>query len=313
MPEIKVEVVFADGFGFGQETGISALDRTDVEKETLKQVEAIIQSPDILVKVDDDKQGQMIDDDGCPDGRFWKRIFEGGRERYRSLNRPKVFGGGVAMAAASIIGLGRTTGMSLKEVFITGIKKLKDNGLNFGAHTDEHSHGPNCGCGALDKAPEIVNNVAKFEEQIRDSIDHLDLNTDGLEDVFDNYRNYSVEIKDEPYAGAVVAEKIKDEGKVVKELGGKHLEMFVVLNTVKGFTVNQELVRALSGGKIQVFGIDVWRMQELANDLYPDEGETIKNQAFLSELVYSLGVSGTLTKGDLPVYLVAPQPQLVAA
>lgn len=44
-------------------------------------------------------------------------------------------------------------------------------------------------------------------------------------------------------------------------------------------------------------------MQELAMREYPDDQQK-QNEAFLSELVYTLGVSATLTKGDLPVYLV---------
>lgn len=117
---------------------------------------------------------------------------------------------------------------------------------------------------------------------------------------------------DEGYAGQEVAAAILGCGKVVKQLEGGHKEWFVVLNTAKGFTVNQEAVRAVTGGEVQVFGVDVWRMQDLAERLYPDN-PSAQRQAFLSELVYTLAVSATLTKGDLPVYLIEAAPALVAA
>ena len=105
--------------------------------------------------------------------------------------------------------------------------------------------------------------------------------------------------------------EIIDSGKIVKELTGKHLEMYIVLNDVEGYTVNQELVREVSGDQVQVFAVDVWRLKELAAELYEQPEE--QALALKSMLVYTLAVAATLTKGDLPVYLASGVVQPVAA
>lgn len=331
LPVSEVEVSkITDGLGFG-EGGISHNDRTDVEPELKAKVEAIIQSDEILVAVDTDKDGVMLDDDGCGDGRGVKNIFEGVVERFKSLNRAKVFGGAPAMVASAAVGLGMAKGKKLVAVFEGGINSLKDKMIGFGGHTDEHAHGPNCGCGAIDKAPQAIANAVKYESEIRSTIEALGISDDGLDDVYADYRDYAAEIAgDGTYQGVEVMSQVVESGKVVKKLADAHNEMYIVLNTKRGMTVNQELIRRVSDGKIQVFGVDVWRMQDLAARLYDNETVVTlhpeldeaqlalktaeyQHKAFLSELVYTLGVAATLTKGDLPVYAVSDVPQLVAA
>ncbi len=315
MPEFEVKRI-ADKLGYGEGT-ISHVDRTDVtsetfvDDETLQAVETAIASEAILVEVDEDKDGQMIDDDGCGDGRGVRSIVEGTETRHRSLNRPKVFGGGTAMAAAAEIGLGHSHGKTLLDTFKSGMDKLMDKRIGFGGHTDEHAKNGGCGCGAIDKAPQAVANAVKYESDIRGTISTLGIDSTYLDEVFAEYRAYSDEIADDTtYTGASVMEEILDNGKVVKKLADDHYEMYIVLNAKHGYTVSQELVRQVSDGKVQVFGVDVWRMQDIANRLYETQEE--RQKAFLSELVYTLAVAPTLTKGDLPVYMVSDSLQHAA-
>lgn len=308
-PQIEVNKI-VDGFGFG-EGGISHEERKlIVGEEVLADIESAIASNDILVPVSTDKLGRRIDDDGCGDGRGVKAVFEGWMTRAKSLTRSKVFGGGVAMTAGMKIGLGDTAGQGLQELFHDSIETLKDKQIGFGAHTDDHNSGEssvNSGCGAIDRAPFVIQNAVKYQEQITESIAALGADTSQLNDVFKNFASYAEQIKDGEYSGKKVTNEVSDNGKIVKELEHNHHEMYVVLNTIEGKTVNQELIRSVSGGDVQVFGVDVWRMQELAQREYPNDTEK-QNTAFLSELVYTLGVSATLTKGDLPVYLLS-EPQ----
>jgi hypothetical protein len=62
------------------------------------------------------------------------------------------------------------------------------------------------------------------------------------------------------------------------------------------------MVRDVTGGKTQLFDVDIWRLKEIAYALH---GGSDYDQAFISELVYTLGVAATLTRGDLPVYYAA--------
>lgn len=303
--ELSITAVAPEGLGFGDGT-ISGKERLEaLDKDTLSKIEELAGSPRILVPVSVGKDGEPIDDDGCGDGRGVRRTFMGNEEKSKSLNRPKVFGGGVTMTASTVIGLGRAGDTSLQDLFSESMGTLAEKGIGFGAHTDIHAHGPNCGCGAIDKAPVILEKAIAFESQIRGVISKLGIETEGLDDVYDNFRSYAGKIKGQEYSGARVMGEIVDNGKiVVKELDDDHKEVVILLNMVEGYTVDQDQVRQLTDGKAQAFAVDVWRMQQLVDRVYQDEPEEVRHQAFLSELVYTLATAGTLTKGDLPVYAI---------
>ncbi len=312
MPKITVARI-TDGLEFGEGT-ISLNDRLDgqvnqIDHVTVLQVESVIESHDILVPVDVDDDLLPIEDDGCGDGRAVKRIFKGRFELKRSLNRAKAFGGGLVMAVASTIGSGKASGQQLNAVFDNGMIDLEKKSIPYGAHTDDHASGPNGGCGAIDKSPFIIHNVSKYQEQIRATIKQLTqggYDENKLKQIFSNYQSYGLELQDDDsYSGREIAEKILDKSKVVKELEGPHLETHIVINTVHGFTVNQEAIRQISGSKAQVFAVDAWHMQDIANKLYEDPSDQV--EAYLSMLVYTLATAATLTKGDLPVYIVGSE------
>ena len=313
---LQVEVVkLADKLNFGEGT-ISVEDRIDDEHQhtidpaTLQNVEDAIHSDKILVAIGEE-DGSLIDDDGCSDGRVWGKVFKkvGDNVEHlkRSLNRYKVFGGGATMAIAADIGAGETKGLTLKNAFRKGIESLKSVGLPFGAHTDSHARDENCGCGAIDKAPANIQNTVTYRSEIETAIGLLTPDTEGLDEVLDNYAAYAGEIADQSYAGREVMDTIIDNGKIVKELDGPHLEVAIVISTVEGFTVNQDHIRDISDGKAQVFAVDVPRLTQIAEKLHKNDPAR-QRQAFLSMLVYTLGTSATLTKGDLPVYIVSGKP-----
>lgn len=317
----KIEVTkLSDGLGFGV-GGISVRERQDVDAVLKSKIEAAIISPDILVTVDADKSGTMLDDDGCGDGRGVHRVLERGKEHSKSLNRPKVFGGGSAMAMAMLIGLGKYQGKTLLDLFAAAITQLQERFASFGAHTDTHAGGASSGCGAIDKAPAVIANAGTFKAEITQTIQALGVDTTGLDKIFEHYQHFAERLNDQDYAGAKVMDRVVQSGKVVKELADDHREMYIVLNATHGYTVNQNLIREMSDGKVQVFAVDMWRLQELVRKLYPidlthseadqEKMHLTQQTAFLSELVYTLAVAATLTKGDLPVYAVNSIPEPV--
>jgi len=235
---------------------------------------------------------------------------------HRSLNRAKVFGGGSAMAMADLVGSGEAD-ETLFGSFQKSINVLAEHMVNFGAHTAEHVSGEGkCGCGAIDEAVTIINRVVEYRTAIAGQFKALGAQADDLDEIFENYTRFAEQIAGHEFRGTDVIELIMNRGKIVKQLGGKHVEARVVLNFVKGKTVNQGLVHELSDGKVDVFGVDVWRMQELAADLHPDDKHGMQ-RAFQSMLAYTLAVAEVLTKGDLPVYVIkavtAPEPALAVA
>jgi hypothetical protein len=313
LPKMDIEVnkVAPEGLGFGEGSISLEARRNELSDETLSNIESAVGTADILVPVSTDKDGKMIDDDGCGDGRSVGRIFEGSEERNKSLDRPKVFGGGVMMAAAARIGLGEAAGRPVRQTVSDSISMLRDKMIGFGAHTDTHAHGEKCGCGAIDNAPAIIGSAVKFKDQIRASIEALGIDTTGLDEVEASYAQYaSSELGD--YAGTDVMNEIINNGKIVKELDDNHKEVIVILNTVENHTVDQEKVREVSGNQAQAFAVDVWRVKQLADRLYDGASDEVKHKAFLSELVYTLSTAGVLTKGDLPVYVISKQPEAIA-
>ena len=87
--------------------------------------------------------------------------------------------------------------------------------------------------------------------------------------------------------------------------------MAIIINKVRGKTVNQGIIREISDGVAQVFAVDEWRLRDLSTKLYRTPAE--QQKAYLSMLVYTLATAATLTKGDLPVFVVSKQAELIAA
>jgi len=288
-------------FGHGQISGIAA------NHSVLAKVDQAIHNDDsILVPLDIDDDGKPVADDGCGDGREVLTVFSLDKTYKRSLNRPKVFGGSATMATAFAIGLGEVEALDLNQVFERAITILDEKNMDFGAHTDEHMHGDNCGCGAIDKAPQILFASLKYEIPIRGAITLLTDTVTGLNEVFANFRLYVQQLAEQPqYSGMKVMDTIlrNKQARIVKQLGGDHKECRIVLNTVREYTVNQKLVRDVTDEQAQIFGVDVWRMLDIVQNLYPNDAEQ-QNKAFLAELIYTLATAAVLTKGDLPVDVI---------
>ena len=297
-----------DGLGLGEGSISGTAVAGDAGNDVIAQVDEAITSSDILVDVSRDDDGRLVDDDGCGDGRITKAVMRGHELLHRSLNRAKVFGGGSTMAVADLIGAG-TGGDTLLATFRAAINELAEKMINFGAHTAEHTASPDkCGCGAIDEAPAAVARVVQCRDDITKQFEALGVSTDGLNGVLDNFSRFADKIAVQEFHGADVMQLIIDRGKIVKQLGGVHVEARIILNYVQNKTLNQGLIHSVSNGKVDIFGVDVWRMQELAASLHPGD-EAAERRAFQSMLAYTLAVAAVLTKGDLPVYAIKPAAQ----
>ncbi|HVX24001.1 MAG TPA: cadmium-containing carbonic anhydrase [Candidatus Saccharimonadales bacterium] len=312
MEEPKFYVTrITEGLAFG-EGGISGAAEKDTDTEVLRKLdEAIEYHSDLLVPVDLDEAGEPLSDDGCGDGRDARLTYRLGQQFKRSLHRAKVFGGALVMGVASTVGLGEARNRPLQELFTDTITELGEKHINFGAHTDPAYENPEvdkCGCGAIDRAPEAMMAALKYQGPIRAVIGALGVNDEGLDGVFQNFGQYVSEViaRHPAYSGKRVMKEITNAGKVIKQLSGEHRERRIILNDVRGYTVNQRLLRQLTDDQAQVFAVDIWRLTDIATQKYA-EAPSRAHQALLSELVYTLGIAAVLTKGDLPVYRVQSQ------
>lgn len=310
--EYKVTCIAPTGLGFG-EGSISTknwLENGDdpLTDEVVGMVDEIITQGDILVPVE-------TDDDGCGDGRPAGRVMKGMEFVGQSFNRAKTFGGGLTMGVAARLGLGDAK-TSIKQLFEAESDEFKKAHINYGAHTGRHAPESKSGCGAIDEAPAIVENVSKYSDSIAQTLGALSglLDEHGVDasevnskEVLNNYAFYTQEHSNQSYSGkAVIEDVILEDDKVVKELENEHREVAIVINTVDGMTVDQGLIRSVTNDVAQVFAIDIPKKINIANKRYNAEDTGVKSRAILSMLAYTLATAATLTDGSLPVYVIEP-------
>lgn len=331
--EYNVEVLAPNGLGFGEGT-ISVqeqLRRGELDSESLDAAIEIVRTDDeVFVPVDSE-----ANDDGCGDGRGTLRVYKlldpltGHIQEFkRSLRRAKLFGGGLVAAASmwrAVDGSPHTKTLKGDRAFMQ--EELRARGISYGAHTDDHAEGENCGCGAIDKYEAISSNVLTYKTEIVSTLQVLygegfDDNAEAISKAYDVYGNLDARYF-EGVTGKATMSDIEKDGAIIKQLQGGHLEDMVVINDIEGTTLDQEKLREKLVEKglspnIQAFVIDAWRgrmyadvVADIAEHKGYDRDEAYK-VAYADFLIRTLAVSGTLTRGDQPVILRQRQLALAA-
>lgn len=197
--------------------------------------------------------------------------------------------------------------------------ELKKHDIHYGAHTDSHAHGANCGCGAIDKYQPSTAMSSKYREAITPLVgllygDDTALGA-GIAQAFDVRAAIAHDEQCMANAsGRETMDFIESDGAVVKQLGGSHLEAIVYINDEPDMTVDQPKVAELFSEAglpegIDVFVVDGWRGRMYANvvaDIASEHGydrDTAFRAAMADFYINQLSVSATLTKGDQPVNL----------
>lgn len=316
------------GLGFGEGT-ISVekrIETGEMSRDDLRMgIEIITNDPEVFTSTDVD-----ANDDGCGDGRQAARTFRiidevtGEMEEFnKSRRRAKLFGGGLIVATSmwrTIAGPTQHQETVLGDrQFVAG--KLSELNIEYGAHTDNRAEGNACGCGAIDKYPEITGNALKYRSQIEATLQALygESYEDNISAIDSVFATYQAILDDEVYfsnaTGKSTMDLIKKDGAVVKELSDQHLEAYVILNDIEGTTFDQrkfdvKLQKAGVESEPQAFVIDIWRGRMYADAIAKTAAENIPNtdfenarkKAYADFLIRTLAVSGTLTAGDQPVH-----------
>lgn len=324
-PTTEVITLAPEGLGFGGgaisvEARIEAAELHRRELEVAREI--VREDPDVFTEVDADAP-----DDGCGDGRNVARIYKRDENGElvifeKSRRRAKLFGGGLTASASmmrAIAGAPKQgeTVLGDRQFMAEQLDKLH---IEHGAHTDNHASGDNCGCGAIDKYPEITANIVAYKADILATLQALygaafEENRAAIEQVFGTYGEL---VQDDRYfanaAGRKTMNLIEQKGAVIKELADKHLEGIVVLNDRDGTTFDQrkfdEKLQARGvESEIQAFVVDTWRGRMYAdaaakiameNNL-TDDYESARKVAYADFMIRTLSVAATLTGGDLPV------------
>lgn len=313
------------GFGEGKISTAAQLESGELTEKGLAIAHEIIttRADSVFVTISSE-----IADDGCGDGRpavdTWVVDDEGNEIHYnKSYPRAKVFGGGLVVASSmwrAVSGAPHDGNTLLGDrEFIAG--QLSARGLDYGGHCDEHAEGTACGCGAIDKYPDISNNIVRYRSQISTTLQALygasyEAALPAVSRAFAVYEDLADDgVYFSNAAGKDTMDLMTKDGAVIKKLAGGHQEDVIVLNDIEGDTFDQvafdELIR--DGGvqeTVQAFVVDVWRGRMYAeaianiaqsNGVEGDRTE-LAQTAYADFLIRTLAVAATLTNGDLPVY-----------
>lgn len=329
----NVSILYPQGFGFGtgsinvkQQLGIGAL----TYGALIVGAEIIENDPRVFKAVDVEAR-----DNGCGDGREAKIIYSvknGQRVAHkRSLLRAKLFGGGLvafaSMARTSLWGaeLGDSTVLADRQWAAELMRRL---GLKHGGHTDNRAAGDNCGCGAIDKYPDITANALAFRQDISHVLNLVlgadaPAYADAIDQVFAVYQA-QVDAAEQYFAdasGSKTLALLERSGAVIKQLADDHLEDFVVINDVRGQTFHQRQFNEILKergvvGTAQAFVVDLWLGRDYAALIAKEaarlgfDKKLAQQKALVDFLVRTLATAATLTSGDQPVFYRAASSRL---
>lgn len=333
----NVTLLLPHGFGFGDGKISTKEQLAHPEQSGLTQ-EAFETGIDIILHDERVFVAVQAEDDGCGDGRPVSVVYRmvpnpaeqsDGELREeifnKSLPRAKVFGGGL-IVASSMLRSAVWGEVTADDTVLTDRKKtvtiLNELNIKFGAHTDNHAHGDNCGCGAIDKFPITIEKTLKYREGIYGVVRTYvgDAWNDEWEadfgHVYASYENQYSESYLKDAEGRKTMDVIEQSGAVVKELADDHLEDYDVLNDIDDTTFDQPAFDAIMHergveGTAQVFAVDVWRGRKYARAIAAyatkefglDYGVTYRRCVIDFLARSTKGPSVTLTDGSQPVFL----------
>lgn len=200
----------------------------------------------------------------CVDGR--SRAVPNAQQE--SALGPQVQGGTIDEIVAKRLAGGVDSNDTLEADTATHSESF-DSSYSLGAHTDTGAGETGFGCGAV-KGQEAkldyyverasMEAIADITETICSMAgtsipigwsDKLQLSAANLKTIAPQYFAKKLEI---------IQSMQKADPESVALLEGSHNEVFLVLNFVKGTTLNTDEFNAQTGGKIQAFGLDVWNI-----------------------------------------------------
>lgn len=266
----------------------------------------------------------------CIDGRGEEEMSD-----ERELG-PQVPGGAPVMMLGWRVAEGLVPGANIDSDVVQFKERLKELDLPYvpGAHEDEHNagHPENTGCGAIDKMLEILKIMTEQDEiegrkkyLVYDytriiALEYCGDDPDTFDRIFDDIQvklevlnspryNDRYFMKDEKTGEhrfrKRVVNRIKEVGqqtgkKTVEKLRGSHNELFLLINKVHGETFDRDGFAALTDGKGQAFGYDVWHALERARALFPDDEEKQRTM-IVTNVIYAVATAMALTDGSLEV------------
>lgn len=287
-----------------------SISRKDHQSE--RTAEALSEIPNYFVLADTNAPER------CIDGR--PKVHKGARGHLQEMHLgPQTPGGTPAMTLAyRIMNAGTLPeGKKFCDDLKDTISLCKKHGISFGGHIDDHSHGLNCGCGAIDKIPDIFQKILdpEFPQAVSVYLKAMlggKFDASVMQDLIGRAGelsaqngNYLEQTSDGDYLyKKKVIETLEAEAtnvQPVEELTGDHREIALVVNLVPGTTFDRDAFTKAQGSEIQAFNYDFWASEDFANKLFKSEK---KRTEFLTiRAMLGIATAMVLTDGSMELIL----------
>lgn len=341
-----LQTIPAPGNGLGSISFEEFEKRSVLAREMIAKTHEIIASGECMVRCDhhDDGciDGRCVDTIAVPDGKGFsvKRV-----ESNVGNERAKVAGGGLLTGLAMFKAIGEDL-VSPDDDLAYLVEGFAQQGIYCGAHTGSHGSEikKTTDCGANDRFGDIlstaINNdvhIANVTKVLLGPI-HESYDSGVLQKDIRNWQHIVTETNnlsqsngtsrlDVIRGGMLNAHnKMHDDERasVIKNLGGNHNEIFLVVNYAKRLTFSQTKLREALHDEYpgvelsalpQAFALDMWRVDELAKavaSLPEQKTGRIRSEAEVNDryeralyagAAYQVATYVTLTDGTLPIFV----------
>jgi hypothetical protein len=302
---IDVKTLRLKGFNVN---GISLSKRLENEDLLLSEIESVLTPENLEQYI---KEADISLPCRCIDGRI--------DSQYKSTSvtrklAPKLPGGSVHAAVAYRISkLMSSISGSIEDDLSLVIEIFGSRNIGIGDHIDDHSSLEKSGCGALDNLSKIIsiisdkNNHRQLTEIISMLNNQLDNNI--LMEVFDNFKTLdqaSNHYLDDNYKRDVISllrATEKNNLNPVPKLSGAHNEIALILNYASGTTIDNDRFSFNYKNKLQLFGWDIWQIQNEANALLGGSKNIKERNMFIAARCL-LGAATLMVLSDGSVNLI---------
>lgn len=178
-----------------------------------------------------------------------------------------------------------------------------DTGFLPGDHSDEHAPEGKMGCGAVDGAEPSQEKISHYRNittiiGLTQALLGERYRPDHMKEVV---ANASYLLAAENYFGSIPEriEALKAHNpKGVPKLMGSHNEVIAIANEIPGTTLHRDHLNAVTDGKIQAFGFDIWYSKMVAEHIFPGQGE-MQSRYIHSRIALAVATMMHLTDGTI--------------
>ena len=189
-----------------------------------------------------------------------------------------------------------------KNIISAILNLTSDNRTGFlaGAHIDDHATGPMCGCGAIDKMPDIIKRISEHSGAIQNFAQTI-LGDDYIQHVFDKTTGFYSSINTGDFLPRDYRQKtialVEQVRGTVEQVTGPHKEIAIVINFQPHTTFNKDGFAENTKNEFQAFNYDYWLSKYMASKIHRNRER--QREFLTAHAIYNIAAAMVLTDGSL--------------